>query len=441
MKKIRLILVCLMIGLFAQAQGPAPSYFYNSNTNLSWARCNILFSSGSTQKIPFLPIIDYFAPTGTKHYTKDVEVHCKINFIGNGIVNNEFDCYQDLNVENDAVLFYYGFPDSVHAQLEDTINLRSRIYNAFDKNVSTIIICMYKKETPFLAYQDSIIEEHGNIPIITINKDAAEDILLASGIRYGNMKSNWMKGDLPKSKKLITNLDLEIKGNFDRIDAEKGQLSFNGDHINKSAMLKLAALHDSSITFLLDLFKDEDPKWDKPNLYYFADYDSKVFYTRHWGHALSHITGNYYVFKDSYGSISEDPYGLAVHENTHMLFYKNWLGECKGANSFFFEGTAMYAQVMATDLNENNRKTYQYLKSGQLFPLSEMLEFNIGASGIKTDVGYPASGSLVQYLIETYTLKNFMVYWRTGDWEKAFNSNVDKIDKEWRGWLESNNKI
>ncbi len=439
MNKPILIIILLLGFEFSQAQGPTPAYFYNSNTNLPWAKCNILFQKGSKQQVLFLPVINYFAPTGTKHYSKDANIQCPVQFIGNGIVNDTVDCYQSIDAEGEAVLFYFDFPDSVHQEAELATDLRSRIYSAFDKNVSAIIICMYKKETPFLAYQDSTIKKHADIPIITINKDAAKDILLASGLSPQKITKAWKKGDIPESQKLIINLDLYIKGKYDKISADKGSLFYDSEAINSSSMSILSKMHDRSITFLLDLFKDAKPGWKNQNLYYFADYDSKVFYTRHWGHAASHITGNYYVYKNSYGSISENPYGLTVHENTHLLFFQNWMDECKGASSFFFEGTAMYAQAMATDPDKNNQKTYEYLTKGQLFPLSEMLGFNIGQKGLKTDVGYPASGSFVQYLIETYGLKNFMLYWYTGDWKNAFHSTVDKTDEKWRDWLESNN--
>jgi hypothetical protein len=48
-----------------------------------------------------------------------------------------------------------------------------------------------------------------------------------------------------------------------------------------------------------------------------------------------------------------------------------------------------------------------YLVSGQLFPLEELIAFNIGEEGLKTLVGYPAAGSFTGFLIETYGLQRF----------------------------------
>lgn len=426
-----------MVGLLVKAQGPDIGYYYNLRTDIPWAKCSITYKSGSKQKIPFLPVINNFAPTGTAHYTKDVNIQCAVVFVGNGIENNDLSCYEGLDVSNKAVMFFYDFPDSVHKQTEKANSLKTRLEKAIDKNVLAIILCSYENETPFLAFQYDFLEKT-EIPIITINKSEIKNIFSASGLNFEETSKSWIKGNLPKSKELISNITLHIKGQFDETESKYGTLFYNSQSISKKEMKILASKHDNAVKFLLNLFNLLNPVWKKTNMCYFADYDSKVFYTHHWGYAASHITGNYYVYKNSYGSISENAYGLIVHENTHTLFFKNWMDECKGANSFFFEGTAMYAQAMATDPNENNRKTYQYIKNGQLFPLTEMLEFNIGLTGIKTDVGYPASGSLVQHLIETYSLENFMIYWRTGSWEEAFHKTVDEIENEWRSWLKTN---
>ncbi len=54
--------------------------------------------------------------------------------------------------------------------------------------------------------------------------------------------------------------------------------------------------------------------WDKSFVAYFRDFDSKLCYVRHWGRGLAAPFGVFMVFG---GSVPD--FGLAAHENTHML--------------------------------------------------------------------------------------------------------------------------
>jgi len=184
-------------------------------------------------------------------------------------------------------------------------------------------------------------------------------------------------------------------------------------------------INEQSVDFLLRLFKELDFKWNKENIYYFSNYDSKIFYTGYWGIGFSCDAGVYNVFFDKDAS-----YSLSVHENTHSLLRKNSLT----FSSFFDEGIARYAEAMATNEDLNNKKTIEFIANEKLPRLEKMLDFNIGNNPEETEIGYPASGSFVEFLIEKYGLKIIL---RLN--KKALNPISKKelinLEEEWLKWL------
>jgi len=75
-----------------------------------------------------------------------------------------------------------------------------------------------------------------------------------------------------------------------------------------------------------------------------------------------------------------------------------------------------------------------------------MVDFNIGSSGLKTQVGYPASGSFVAFLMETYGLEAMKKVTqlegrspkerkKTDSWQKSFGKHLSELEKEWLYWL------
>ena len=202
-------------------------------------------------------------------------------------------------------------------------------------------------------------------------------------------------------------------------------------------MEEIISVNQESVTFIIELFKEAGLEWTKIFSCYFRDYDIKLFYTHHWGRGLSlPVQGNFYVHN------REIPdYGLAVHENTHTLIYQNW-GE---SVSFFDEGIAMYAEAMAEDKNQNHYKVLQFLKEGTLVPLDEMLDFNIGSGDTPTRIGYPASGSFIDYLVDSYGLSRLRnMYVSNPDnlkedihdsLENTIKKTTEKLEQEWLMWL------
>jgi hypothetical protein len=444
------IIIVFLCNVFAQ--GPRVSYYYNPATELSFASCYIYQQGGSQQKIPFLPVISRSfqrAPLGIANYNKDIHVEAPIVFIGNGIVKENiwnsymgrrFDYTQgEINVAGKVVMFCYDFPDEIENQIKDEVPLEARIIEAASRKASAVVIFSHKTECPFLYTIYKNETDIPDIPVIAITQDSAINILYSSGYDGKEVLKNWEESGKPLSGELITRLSLKIKGNFDKVETDNFLIRFRKELISKDEIDQIAQINEKSIQFLFDVFKEEkELNWEKQLTVYFRDFDSKLFYTHHTGGGLASNEGVFNIFRKS-----EQDFGLAVHENTHRLTYLNW---SDNSTSFLDEGVAKYTEALATEKDKNNLETIKYLKEGNLFPLEEMVHFNIGFPGLKTNVGYPASGSFAHFLIDTYGLKSFKEVFilearsdtekkKENSWEKAYGKPLTELEKEWLYWL------
>jgi hypothetical protein len=75
-----------------------------------------------------------------------------------------------------------------------------------------------------------------------------------------------------------------------------------------------------------------------------------------------------------------------------------------------------------------------------------MVEFEIGMPGPETEVGYPAAGSFVAFLIETYGLESFKEAFvlearpveqkeRRSSWLSVYQKGLGILESEWLAWL------
>lgn len=410
------------------AQGPEISYYYEPATELSWAECYIYFDGGSHQRISFLPVVSSkVAPFGTDKYTRDIDLEGPIVFVGNGISGEGgLDCYQDLDVAGKIVLFAHDFPDSVNREVESSVGLAERISKALEREVSGIIVASFQQSAPFLAIRDPALRDRAEVPIVTVNGSTAERILSSAGLRCREILDKWKAGAVPDSRELITKLRLRVKGRFESVETPNFEFLFRSETIPVAAIEGLAEVNESSLRFPLELFASFDPSWEKTTTVYFRDYDSKLFYTHHFGRGLSEEEGTFMV----YDGLAPD-LGLAVHENTHRFMATNW----GGASSFLEEGIATYVESLATDRDKNHLAALGFLKEGSLFPLKEMVEFDIGRNERETRVGYPASGSFVGFLIGELGVPRFIELWKGGSWEQVYRKSLSELERDWIDWL------
>jgi len=342
-----------------------------------------------------------------------------------------------VDVEDKFVMFFNDFPDTVHADPGAVPSLVERIDDAFQKHVAGIVLISWEDPNPFLVYKKQDFDSIPEIPVITINMQAAEKILMSSRIKPDEMFEKWKKGEFT-SRALISKMSLKMEGDFDRIETNDFEFCFRGDYISRDEMEEIIKVNQESVDFILELFKEAGLEWKKIFSCYFRDYDVKLFYTHHWGRGLSSARlGNFYVHD------REIPdYGLAVHENTHTLIYQNW----GGSESFFDEGIAKYAEAMAENKDQNHKKVIQFLEEGELVHLDEMLDFNIGSGDKPTRIGYPASGSFIQFLLESYGLSKLRNMYGGNPDEKQknihyflediFNKTPVQLEEEWLKWLQ-----
>lgn len=401
------------------AQGPKTAYYYNSQTELSFAECNIRYPNGNKKKIGFFPVINEhkFAPMGIDGYTKDIRLNDDIVFIADGEKHSgESDCYAKVNVANKVVMFYADFPGRIGKRQ----SLKERISHAITERAKRVVVVSFTNQTPLYN-----VKMRREIPVVSVNNSIARDIFREAGYDYNRMLNNWREGKIPPSEKLSLKLNLNLKGNYSRERSGNFEFAYHPDFISKETIKQIEKLNNGAIDFLLKLFAKGGLKWKKERVVYFDSFEAKIFYTGYWGVGFSSDEGVFNVLLKSNAN-----YGLAVHENTHSLLRKNG----KRFISFFDEGLARYAEAMATDRNVNNVKTIEYLISGKLFRLKEMLDFQIGKNSLETKVGYPAAGSFTEFLIDKYGLKR-MFSLNGKSLKRAFGKGTDTLEREWLGWL------
>ncbi len=407
-------------------QGPTLSYLADPSTDLSWAECRVYLAGGSQHRVPFLPVINArWAPFGTERYTRDIRMDAPIVFLGDGAVRTDADPYKDLDVAGKAVMFSYDFPDSTHPALEREVTFENRIRAAAAHLAGGVVAFSWAEEHPFPRFRDANLEDIPEIPVIALNRHSAEVILASGGLDAASIFERWKTQGIFKPQILISRLALRIDGAFDRVSTANFDFRFEREKINPEKVAALAEVNEKSVKFLLDLFKAEKLEWRKPLTVYFRDYDSKLFYTHHWGRGASSNAGIFMVFDGSSPS-----FGLAAHENAHSLLDDNW----GGSSSFLSEGLGKYAEAMATEPGANDRETVAFLKQSKLLPLREMLTMNIG-SDPGAEVAYPAAGSFMGYLIRQYSLSKVKALYvginRPDIWTDVFGAALPELEKNW----------
>jgi hypothetical protein len=294
------------------------------------------------------------------------------------------------------------------------------------RDVAGIVLVSCQETAPFLSLDDASLRDLSEVPIITINQNAASHILAASGYRPGEVLDNWRSGKNPKSKELIVTLHLTLQGSFDRVETDHFDFLFRGEAIPRESILGLANTNEESLQFIKSFFETVGSEWKKIPTVYFRDFDSKLFYTRHWGRGLSSEEGVFMVYDPQSSDI-----GLAVHENTHSFMSQNW----GGSSSFLSEGIATHLEVTATDKDRANRETLGFFRDGALLPLEKMVELDIGSDEAEAKIAYPASGSFVGFLIAEDGLDKLIEKWTGRSWEEVYGKSLNELEKAWLDWL------
>jgi hypothetical protein len=458
-RRYPLFVALALMGSFlpvAWAQGPKKEYYYKPATELTWAKCEIYQTGGSKMKIPFLPVISQRAPLGTDNYSRDISVDAPLVFIGNGVAKDGVcNAYRgrrpdyttgEIDVTGKVVIFCYDSPDQLEDKLKTEFSLETRISEAARRKAVAVILFSSQEEFPFLVGRFPQDAEIPQIPAITVTKSSVHDFFLGNfDVDDTSLLQKWAEsGVAPKAVELNTRVRLRIDGAFPKVETENFLLRARSSEVPGDSLEKIAGVNELALKGLKDCFRDDKSlKWKKSLVVYFRDYDSKVFYTYHRGRGLSSDEGSYMIHSGGIPDI-----GLAAHENAHTLIGSNW-GE---STSFLSEGIGRYGEAQASEKDMNDQKVVQFLRSGELFPLEDMLTFMIGTGGLKTQVGYPASGSFVDFLIQTYglnALKEAYVLERRppaekikdDTWRRVCGKSIQDLEKDWLMELKAKYRI
>ncbi len=448
MKNFALIFALLCASFSMGAQGPAVSYYYDPATNLPWAGCSLLQDGGSQRKIPFLPVIsDDRSPLGSHQYSNNIDVSGRFVFLGNGIeeggdyhafVGRKEDySHGPMDLSGKIALMCYDFQDSIEARYGKDQPVSKRIAAAIHRGASAVVLFSHRKSYPFLYLPASRINTGTEmVPLITITEQSAISILESSGMAGEKMFREWEESGMPPESCVgISSLQLAMNCGFRKVETAHYLFRFRTGEFSGKQIREIARVNEKAYEFLTGHFSDLSIPEKKSLIVYYSGFDSKVFFTHHWGAGLMDQAGGMFMVHDQ----QIPGFGLAVHENMHNLWGT-------GSTSFMCEGIAMYAEALATDPLKNDRKTAVFLQENKLFPLREMITFWIGMPGEKTEIGYPASGSFVHFLVDSFGIESFREAFKLearsdeekeqqDTWVTAFHRSLPELESQWHTWL------
>ncbi len=449
-----LTLLALLICTFgaqseSAAQGPLPEYYYAPETELGFATCWIKFTGGSRSKIPFLAVVDRSlrTPLGIGDYERDLQLQGRVVFIGDGVVlDDDRNCYDGrradysvgaIDVTGQAVLLCLDCSKTDDAPPP----LGQRLAWAVERGAVAAAVFSVERDTPTLTVDTVSFPGASNIPAVTITKDSALRLLASAGENGRALINEWEEtGDPPFSRELISTLELSLQGRFDIYKSPRFSYRFLKEALSPQQVEEMSTYSEQALTFISELLPVSDDRvWPAAVTTFFPDFDSKVFYTLHWGMGLSTDAGTFMVWGSGIPS-----YDLIVHETAHLYTSIFW---SQHSSSFLHEGLAMYAQAQAVDPDQDHREIAGLLKAMSMLPLAEIVDHQIGMPGKKTDIGYPASGSFVGFLTDRYGQEKvreaYVLEGRTDDkrnrqttWSLVFGKTLAELEHEWLEWLQ-----
>lgn len=419
----------------AICQGPSPTYFHDLATRVPWAECLAYQPGGSSQQIPFFPAIvmePVRAPAGTHGYSRDVLFDSDLIFVGQGLGVSSGQSEDDLLLDVEGAVVLMTHDTTTSDTLEERVMIAAR-------NGSAAVAVFPREDSVFypVLKPQRMKGFDDLIPVISLSHETARRLFAAHSPLGEQALLQWQEGEeAPRRERMILKLKCSFTGRFRRVESPRFVLLTRDQALTEDDVDKLLRVNERSVDFLLDLFDGADLAWTKVPTVYFTGYDSKVFYTLHWGEALATATGSYLVYSGT------PDFGLVVHENAHTLFDRSW-GE---TTSFLTEGLAMYAQARASDPTLNHRRTLELRRRGVSVPLGRLLDHEIGTPGEATDFGYPASGSFVEFLLDREGLPTFEKLYkgiRASDskedalhlWLDLYGASPSELEVTWISWL------
>ncbi|HSG99995.1 MAG TPA: hypothetical protein VLB27_08100 [candidate division Zixibacteria bacterium] len=442
------VLAVLAFAHPTHAQGPNTAYFFTPEVTLDWAHCAVYQPGGSELVVPFLPVVasdPQRAPLGTEKYTRDIDLDAGMVYVRDGVVSETYDAYTKtfaddgvpIDVAGRVVMLCYDCPPPEEWGTDSLPTVSERIAIARDRGAVGVVLYSSQKDNPFL-YVDQRLFVSAAIPAITVSRNTARAIIAAAGL--GSIPDNDTLGNrehMSRTREMITRIRLAIRGAFDRIATPDFTYLYRADKVPEAWVRAAADAQQLAIqTIRRTIGSDTDTMPRSLNVY-FAGYDSKLFYTHHWGYGLSSAAGAFIVRREE----TVDT-GLIAHEYVHTFTGANW----GNSSSFMNEGVARYVESVAIDPDRDHRETIAFLANDRLPPLRDMIYIDIGSDSL-TQIAYPASGSFTAFVIATEGLHTYRKLFdlegraleektATDSWQSACGKPLATLDTDWRAWLQ-----
>ena len=430
--------ILLFLTNIAYSQGPDKAFFYDPEIVLPWSTCRIYYEYGSGFEIKYLPVTSRkVLPLGMNEYNDFINVSGQIYLDPDGFIEN-IDPGKARQLHNSILMSCYDLSDEFGIKSFIELNYEKLIRYADSLQMQAVILYSIWDENPLFFYKESDLENIADIPVIVTNKFWAEKILTAAGVDKEVMEIQ------PANKKsysraLTVKADIRIQG-FKKTEANYMDFFYDPSYVNEQRVKKLIHDNDSSIQMIRNILSLADNKsnWTKVPYVLFNNFDQQFFYSARKGYGVSSENLISVVMTSSKFS-----FDLIIHENTHRYLYENW----GHSSSFMDEGVAEYVEAMATEPDINHLKCVQFLQENRILSFNNYLDADIGEPGDITAVGYPLSGSFIDFIVKTYSLDYVYKLYklesnstpnRADHWKDLFGLDPDSLFNEWKKWLIKN---
>lgn len=396
--------------------------------------------TGSRFKVPFFPIY-YHDTLGTRKplgvpLDRSTEVEGPLIFVGFGITKADdgWDDYGGGKVQDDIVVVLGDVPKRDYSRFprETYASSDYKVSNAVNHGAKGVVLVSDpfrepgSEPTPVTRGEEAL---GVFIPTFYLNLVLGE---LQRGFDLSTLRRQVEERRQPQEPfPLNLRMTVSYKGNEFREKASEHFIYLF--HPGSLAERELTAIVEkreeayASITHELGVDFRE-----KVRFFLFPSAREKTFYTGHVGGGSASGRTMLEIYN---AEIKLDPWHELIHILTGSIN--------RDPASVLEEGLAIYiVRRMGGVEKQIDCEAAGYKKRGELIPLRELFDIEIGTQRSKPEISYPESGSLVKYLVKRWGMQKFQELYaavhraqsideKDRKVRETYGRTIDEIEQEW----------
>jgi len=396
--------------------------------------------TGSSFKVPFFPVY-YFDSIGTRKplgipSDRSIEIEGPLIFVGFGMTKADdgWDDYEDKRVEGKIAVMFNDVPRKDYERFpkEPYASSNYKVSNAARHGAKAVVlICDPFREpgsepTP-VTYGEEILGIF--IPTSFFNLFLSE---LQRGFDLSTLRKQieeklGSKGPFP----LDLSMKISYKGNEFKIEeSEHFIYLFHPGSLSEKELETIVEKREEAYARISQKLGVEHR--GKVRFFLFPSAREKTFYTGTVGGGWAEAQTIIEIYDSE---IKLDPW----HELTHILSRSI----NQNPASLLSEGLAVYmVAYMSGKERQIDEKALQFNNGGELIPIMDLFDLEIGSGKSKPVVSYPESGSFIKYLVEHYGMGKFKQLYSKVDKSQnideknrklceTYSKSINELEREW----------